>query len=94
MTTEKAIAAEKVWTEAPHELRTATPPGQRRRWGDVYEALLKGKTVFIVDEYATRAQGAVRVYLSQSQPDKMLRIRTMVHNGERGLLMWIDDRPS
>ena len=84
---------EQVWTEAPKELRS-TPQQRKRRWADLFEALKSNKTIFVPETYAVRAQAAMRIQVSTDDPSKMLRIRTVTHDGQKGIIMWIDKRDS
>jgi hypothetical protein len=85
------MAETQEWTEAPDALRSTHDP-RYRRWGDLIEAIKSGKTVFVKLDEGERAASAARMALRDT-PDLMVRTRIITHNGERGVVMWLADRP-
>lgn len=77
------------WTEAPDVLR-----GQYRRkpkaYGLIYDQLSAGKTVWVEQEWANRAQGAIRAWVRNNHPDKKVRSHQQELHGEPGIIFWLD----
>jgi len=61
-----------------------------RRWGELYAALVDGRTVFVTKDEAPRAIAAVRARLVNYNPNLRIRTRSAEYHDRPGALVWVD----